>query len=140
MCMNRVHILLAVAVAVALCPPAGGANEVSWIQGQACPPTWSIEPERPGDADVIEFSGPVRFYINRCVAEDALGGRPMLYGDHVNKTVEVRFDPPASTDCTGFWSPVCGLRGSFGPLESGVWRFFCNVAGAAFSVDFAVGG
>jgi hypothetical protein len=135
---NRVNISLAVAAVVAVLGSVGHANELSWIQGQAGPPDWSIEPAAPHETEVIQFSGPLRFYINHCVAESSLGGKPSLKLDHVNKTIEIRFDLPASTDCTGFWSPVCGLKGSFGPLEVGSWRFFSTVSGAEFSLQFDV--
>jgi hypothetical protein len=137
---NRAGIQLIPLIAAAMFIPPGLANEVSWIQGQTCPSAWSVEPVRPRDTDVIQFSGPVRFYLNRCLAERTLGGKPRLLVDHTGRTIELRFEPPASSDCTGFWSPVCGLKGSFGPLDGGQWRFFSNVGGTTFSVEFAVGG
>jgi hypothetical protein len=140
MCTNRVNNLLALAMVVVVSPLAGGANEVSWIPGQACPTTWSIDPVGPHDVDVVDFSGPVRFYINRCVAEEALGGEPVLEVDHDKRTVELRFQPPPNRDCDTFWTPVCGLNGTFGPLEIGLWHFFCTAAEATFSIEFSVGG
>jgi len=128
-----IQVVLAIAVAVAR------ANDLSWIPGQTCASAWLIEPASPRDTDTIQFSGPVRFYLSRCVAERSLGGKPTLFVDHANRTVELRFVAPPSTDCTGFWSPVCGLKGSFGPLGTGSWRLFSNTAGAVFSFEFAVG-
>lgn len=128
-----IQIVLVIAVAVAR------ASDLSWIPGQTCASAWGIEPASPRDTDTIQFSGPVRFYLNRCVAERSLGGKPTLFVDHANRTVELRFVAPPSSDCTRFWSPVCGLKGSFGPLGAGPWRLFSNAAGAAFSVEFAVG-
>jgi hypothetical protein len=135
---NRFHIPLSVAIAVALLGSTAVANEVSWIPGQTSPSTWSIQPAAPHETEVISFSGPVDFYINYCVAESSIGGRPSLRVDYTNKTIEIRFDLPPRTDCTGLWSPVCGLKGSFGPLEVGQWRLFSTTSGAAFSLEFSV--
>ncbi|MBN1509241.1 MAG: right-handed parallel beta-helix repeat-containing protein [Sedimentisphaerales bacterium] len=136
---TRADILLASLVAAAILATAGRANEVSWVQGQACSSAWSIEPARPGDMDTISFSGPVRFYLTRCVAEQSLGGKPTLFVDYTDRTIELRFEPPPTDDCTEFWNPVCGLAGSFGPLEAGSWRLFSNVTGAMFEIEFTVG-
>jgi len=136
---NRAGMYLIALIAATLFLPPGRANEVSWVQGQTSPLAWSIEPAQPRDTDVIRFSGPVRSYLNRCVAERTLGGKPKLLVDHVGRTIELRFEPPPSSDCTGFFNPVNGLDGSFGPLAAGQWRFFSNVATVAFSIEFAVG-
>ncbi len=139
MCSNRAGMYLIPLIAATLFLPPGRANEVSWIQGQTGPSAWSISPAQPRDTDTIQFSGPARYYLNRCVAERTLGGKPRLLVDHAGRTVELRFEPPPSSDCTGFYSPVCGLNGSLGPLGAGQWRFFSNVAGVTFSVEFGVG-
>ncbi len=140
MSSSRAGIQLIPLIAAVLFVSPGHANEVSWTEGQTGPSVWTIAPAEPNDADIVQFSGPVRFYINRCVAEAALRGKPKLIVDHGGGTVELTFEPPASTDCTVFYSPVCGLDGSFGPLEAGPWHFFCSAASVGFSVDFIVTG
>jgi hypothetical protein len=136
---TRAGIALVLLIAAALLVTSGRANEVAWVQGQACSSTWSIEPARPGDMDAISFSGPVRFYLTRCIAEQSLSGKPTLLVNYTDRTIELRFEPPPTDDCVEFWNPVCGLAGSFGPLEAGSWRFFSNVAGVTFEIEFTVG-
>jgi hypothetical protein len=140
MLRTRAVIPLVPVIAAVIFSTAGRAEVVSWVQGQTCPSAWSIEPARPGDSDVIQFSGPVRLYLNLCVAENALGGKPILTVDHTYGTIELRFSPPATSGCTVFWSPVCGLKGTLGPLAPGRWRFFCNADKARFSLEFTVAG
>ncbi len=137
---NRAGIQLIPLIAAVLFVLPGRANEVSWIQGQTGPSAWSISPAQPSDTDNIQFSGPVRFYINRCVAETSLGGKPKLLIDHGSRIIELRFEPPATLDCLGFYSPVCGLNGALGPLEAGPWRFFNSANGIGFFIEFAVAG
>jgi hypothetical protein len=79
------------------------------------PSAWSVVPAQPVDTDVIQFSGPVCFRLNHCVVERSLGGKPKLLVEHIGRSIELRFESPPTSDCTGFWSPVCGLKGSFGP-------------------------
>lgn len=140
MFIRRAGIQWVALVVVTFFATTGRANEVSWIQGRTCASTWTIQPAQPRDTDVVQFSGPVRFYLNRCVAEKALGGKPTMVIDNSAKTIELRFVAPAGNDCKSFWDPVCGLKGSFGPLEAGQWRFLCKAGGAAFSVGFTVSG
>jgi len=140
MVSTRAGIQWVLVIAAALCVSVGHANEVSWITGQNCAPGWTIDPAQPRDTDTIRFSGPVRFYLNQCVAEKSLGGKPTLFVNHEERTIELRFLAPPSNDCTEFWSPVCGLRGSVGPLEAGQWQLFSHTSGAAFSLEFAVEG
>jgi hypothetical protein len=136
----RAGVQLILVVAIAVFAAVGRANDLSWIQGQTCASSWSIDPAHPHDTDAIQFSGPVHFYLNRCVAERTLGGKPTLLVDHAQRTIQVKFVLPPSSDCADFWAPVCGLKGSVGPLEEGPWRLFSNAPGAVFSLEFTVGG
>jgi hypothetical protein len=140
MLSNRITLRLAFAVLVILLTSAGRASEVSWIKGSASPQAWSIEPDDPAETDVIHFSGPAAFHLNRCVRERELGGKPTLHLDRKNRTIELRFEPPPSDDCTSFFDPVCGFKGSFGPLEAGLWTFSGSQKGATFSMTFEVSG
>jgi len=118
---------------------AARAEEVSWIAGPSSPPQWSVQPSEPNDTDLIRFSGPTRLYTNQYVAEQSLGGKPVLQIDVLGRKIQLRFEPPAGgrADATQF---VCGLRGSFGPLEQGQWQFFCTQPGVAFTLPFEVRG
>lgn len=136
---SRTNILLICAMAVLVFPAAVRSDEISWMPGLSSPLTWSIEPAKPLDTRVIQFSGPAPLYANPCKAEDALGGKPVLLADPVTRTVEVRFEPPARSDCGDAWFPVCGLEGKIGPLKAGQWRFFSTHATIAFSMEFSVG-
>ncbi len=126
------------AILVLLCARSY-ANEISWIAGNSSPPAWTIEPAQPGDTDLIPFSGPTGVHLSRGLAERAFGGQPTLTVDGQNKTVELWFKPPADNWTSG-WELVCGLKGSFGPLEPGAWRFFSNQGQATFSIAFEVTG
>ena len=114
-------------------------QEVSWIKGQSAVGAWSIDPVSPTEADVISFSGPTDGYLNRCLAEEALGGQPTLDVDPKSRTIQLFFEPPASDDCDDALEPVRGLEGSFGPLEEGQWTFLCSQSGIKFSIAFEVG-
>jgi len=131
---------LTFAALVVLSGSVARAAEVSWVLGRSIPPEWSIQPASPGETDVVRFSGPTNSYLNGSLAERAFGGRPVLQVDVASKTISLRFEPPASESVGSFWSPVCGLQGSFGPLEKGQWQFFCADPEAAFSLPFQVGG
>ncbi len=114
-----------------------GAAETSWIGGIAGPATWSITPSRPIDVDTIKFSGPVGHYWNAYKAECDLGGRPILDVDTENKIVELRF-VSGNSRRSNTWDPVCGVKGTFGPLEAGSWVFICSQSGIEFSISFDV--
>jgi len=118
---------------------AVSANQVSWVSGISPPRFWSIEPNAPTTTDVIRFSGPTRVFLNCRLAEQRMGGKPVLYIDYVGKTIELAFEAPPSTQ--GFFlQPVSGLKGSFGPLEAGHWLFFGANTDAVFSISFRVTG
>jgi hypothetical protein len=140
MLRNRAGIQWVAVIAVLVFVTVGRANIVIWIQGETCPSAWSVEPAHPCDTDIIQFSGPVRFYLSHCVAEKSMGGKPVLTIDQTYRTIELRFEQPPSSDCTEFWNPVCGLKGTFGPLGAGPWRFFSKASEATFSVEFTVAG
>jgi hypothetical protein len=118
---------------------AARAGEVSWVTGKSSPPPWSVQPSEPNETDMIRFSGPTRLYANQFLAEQALGGKPVLQIDTLGRKIQLRFEPPARgrADAT---VPVCGLQGYFGPLEQGPWQFFCTQPGAAFTLHFEVRG
>jgi len=140
MANGRISIKLVWAVLIVLLSSSSRGAEVSWIASgsQLQPSGWSIEPKRPAQNEVIRFSGPTGRYLNYCVAETSLGGKPMLFINSAQKAVELRFEPPPSTGCPGAVE-VYGLEGSFGPLEPGLWMFYCNRFGAWFYLEFEVG-
>ena len=115
------------------------AGEVSWIPGESSPAAWKIDPDTPSTSDMIYFSGPTAIFGNSCSAEASMGGTPTLTIDPVNKTVELWFQPPPPDICPNVWDPVCGLKGSLGPLEAGQWTFFGSHPEASFSITFQVG-
>jgi hypothetical protein len=140
MLVERISIRLALAVLTILLCSAAKAAEVSWLSGNSGPTRWAIVPAEPNETHVIHFSGPTKTYVNRAVAEQELGGKPTLQIDPVARKIELRFVPPATAGSSIFWSPVCGLKGSFGPLEAGQWQFFCTRPGVVFSLPFTVAG
>ena len=87
---------LVTAIVAAVLGSSLHAQEVSWIKGESVIDAWSVYPVSPTEADVIYFSGPTDGYQNRCSAEEALGGEPMLAVDSKSMTVELFFQPPAS--------------------------------------------
>ncbi len=133
-CVQPVLILLTVVLAY-----AARAGEVSWILGQSSPPQWSVQPNEPNETDLIRFSGPTRLYANQFLAEQALGGKPVLQIDTLGRKIQLRFEPPAGGRADGTRS-VCGLEGYFGPLEQGTWQFFCKQPGVASTLNFEVRG
>ena len=135
---NRISFQLILTIVVVALSSVGQGTEVRWIEGQSYPHPWSIEPTQPIEADVIQFSGVTRYFMNRCEAEGMLGGTPALVIDLNAKTIELQFNPPATSDCTDASSAVTGLEGFFGPLETGSWRFFCTKPGVTFSLDIRV--
>jgi len=140
MANGRISIKLAWAVLIVFLSSSSRGAEVSWIASgsQPQPSAWSIEPKRPTQNEVIRFSGPTSRYLNYCLAETSLGGKPMLFINSEQKAIELRFEPPPSKDCVGA-AEVYGLEGSFGPLEPGLWMFYCNRFGAWFYLEFEVG-
>jgi len=98
-------------------------KNVSWIPGESSLPDWNIVPDSPTTCDLINFSGPTAIFGNSCSAEASMGGTPTVTIDPVNKTVELWFQPPPPDICPDVYLPVCGLEGSFGPLEAGEWVF-----------------
>jgi predicted outer membrane repeat protein len=118
------------------------AYEVYWIHGEDPPSTWNISPDNPVNTDIIHFSGPIKnreIYDNSCLAEQAMGGTATLTINAVSKNIELRFEPPAPESCPPEYDPVCGLEGSFGPLEEGEWTFWAYFPGWISSFSFQVG-
>ena len=135
---KRIHGALMLVGLLAMSGALASAAEVSWITGKCDLVEWTIEPNDPNDAEAIRFSGPSQSYADLCLAEHEFGGRPVLQVDTQAKQIELRFVPPATADCTNFWEPVCGLEGSFGPLEAGQWEFLSKHPEATFSIPFEV--
>jgi len=133
------HVLRVLLATVVVSCSFAQAGDVSWMPGTSGPSGWAIEPVGPTDSDIIAFSGPVRTFLNRCVAEQSLGGQPRLAINAKSKTIELQFVPPARDDCADFLDPVSGLEGSFGPLETGSWSLFCSQKDVTFSLSFEVG-
>ncbi len=134
---NQVHVKFTFLVLVLLSAARVCADEVTWIPGASSPTVWTLQPKDPNDGDMIYFSGPTRVYLSYCVAERTLGGRPVLEVNVNTREVRLRFQPPASENCTTL-SPVCGLEGSFGHLAAGQWVFLCAQSGISVSIPFTV--
>ncbi|MDH7598316.1 MAG: choice-of-anchor Q domain-containing protein [Sedimentisphaerales bacterium] len=115
------------------------ANTIGWISGQAGPDGWTINPINPTSSQVISFSGPTGVYSNSCVGEVALGGKPTLLVDTLNKVVELRIIGPAPLACILIYAPVCGLQGQFGPLSPGRWVFRSSSPHIGLEIPFTVG-
>ncbi|UCF44210.1 MAG: hypothetical protein JSV99_04660, partial [Planctomycetota bacterium] len=114
-------------------------GSVYWIGGESGPPGWGIEPASPNSSDVINFAGPTaEIFSNECYGEVACGGTPTIWIYSGPNKVELLFVPPAPQLCWDVWDPVCGLGGTFGPLEAGHWEFFGNNPYATFSIEFDV--
>lgn len=136
--MKRAIIAIAVVLFI-----AGGEviGSVYWIGGEVGPPGWGIEPASPNSSDVINFDGPTsQVFSNKCYAEMFCGGTPAIAVDPCGKTIQLGFIPPGPSVCSEVWMPVCGLGGTFGPLEVGHWEFFGNNPYATFSIEFDVEG
>ena len=140
MANGRIRIRLVLAILVVLLTSSSRGVGVFWItsDSQAQPHGWLIEPTAPTDVDVIQFSGPTPTYANACQAEQTLGGRPTLRIYPDRREVQLTFEPPATEDCTDSPEPVFGLKGSFGPLEPGQWRFYSSRFGMQFYREFEV--
>lgn len=137
--MRRGQTIASIILALYACTSAIGA-EVSWIKGQSPPASWTLSPPAPSALSVVSFSGPLDedVYGNSCVAESNLGGTPQTEVDSLNRTVTLWFQGPPPTMCTRIWMPVCGLEGTFGPLDEGKWTFRCPTLGV--EIPFTVGG
>ena len=118
------------------------ADEVSWIHGLAPPDTWRISPSSPLNTDVIRFCSPIRekeVYDNSCLAEQAMLGTLSLSTNPVTRDIVLCFEPPGPETCPSDPDPVCGLEGSFGPLEAGEWTFWIKFPGRIRFGSFQVG-
>jgi len=137
----RVHKLTKWLWIVCLSAGMVAAQTVSWIPGQVPPTSWSIDPVQPSNTDTITFRGPTPgVYSNSCSGAANLGGTPQISVDPVARTVDLWFLGPAPQYCITLWAPVCGLSGSFGPLEAGPWVFQCHHPKLTFTIPFVVGG
>ena len=102
------------------------ADDVSWIHGESLP-DFGIAPVNPTIEDVIQFTGNIKeIYDNSCLAEQAQGGVPTITIDDNPgfRKIEIKFESPAPANCPNDFNPVCGLEGSFGPLEAGEWNLW----------------
>jgi hypothetical protein len=117
---------------------SGYEQDISWIQGEN-PPFPSRSPGEPTTADLINFTVPTEVFQNLWIAEQTLGGIPTLSIDLVDRTVELWVQEPAPDIPLPLISdPVCGLRGYFGPLEEGRWRFNVHFQGTIWFDSFDV--
>ncbi len=116
------------------------AQSVSWMSGIFRPTQWTIAPESPGSTDVISFSGPTGIFGSICEARLFYRGTEMISIDTENKVIELWFKEPAPSFCPAVWPLqfVCGLQGSFGPLEPGEWHFKCTQKFLEFDICFSV--
>ncbi len=137
--MRRGRTTASIVLMLFVCTCARSA-EVSWIKGQLPPASWTLSPQTPTASSVVSFSGPLdeAVYGNSCVAESNLGGIPQLSIDSSNRTITLWFQGPPPTMCTRIWMPVCGLAGTFGPLQEGKWTFRCPTLGV--EIPLTVGG
>jgi hypothetical protein len=113
--------------------------EIAWIPDGQCPAEWEIGPQNPTSQDRIHFGGPTGTFANDCEATAALGV-PRLVIDAARHTVELMFEPlPQPVFCLQIFAPVCGLQGTFGPLDPGEWVFFAQSTTVTFTLSFVVG-
>ncbi len=135
--MRRV-ILTSVLVLVLCGVVSGYEQDISWILGEN-PPFPSRYPGEPTTSDLINFIVPTDVFQNQWIAEQTLGGIPTLSIDPVDRTVELWVQEPAPDIPLPLLSdPVCGLRGYFGPLEEGRWRFYVHFQGTIWLDSFDV--
>jgi hypothetical protein len=113
---------------------------VYWIPGQVPPTGWTLNPVEPTTTEVILFQGPTQVYENSGQAASDLGGTPRIIVDPVGFIVELVFEGPAPTHYADTWSPVCGLSGSFGPLDAGLWIFKYGRQSVPVRIPFVVTG
>lgn len=135
---DRIRLMWVLIAVVAILGSVAGGGDVYWLPGSASPAKWSIQPSEPGLTDVIQFSGPTGVYASQDLAQQAFGGQPVLEVDEVNRRIELRFVLSATGPVGAL--PMCGIKGSFGPLKDGEWQFFCAQGGATFTLYFDVKG
>lgn len=125
--MQRTRMFVSALVFV-LCV-AISAYSQSWIHAEdGCPDGFSISPDNPTTSDLIYFSGPTETFSNDCYAGHQMG-RPTINIDYNKKIIELVFEPLPPGMCIAVWDPVCGIEGSFGPLEEGSWTFNTSIWG-----------
>ncbi len=135
--MRRVT-LTSVLVLVLCGVVSGYEQDISWIHGED-PPFPSRYPGEPTTSDLINFTVPTEVFQNLWIAEQTLGGIPTLSIDPVDRTVELWVQEPAPNIPIPIDpDPVCGLRGHFGPLEEGRWRFNVHFQGTIWFDSFDV--
>ncbi len=117
-------------------------GETSWIAGETSPPAWTIRPLNPTEADVICLSGPTQVYKNLCHALTTLG-QGQLSVDRSSHRIQLTFFPVQTfAACDDARDPVCGIQGSFGPLDKGDWILYAvhaNDPVANFNISFHIG-
>jgi Ca2+-binding EF-hand superfamily protein len=117
-------------------------GETSWIAGETSPPAWTIQPLNPTEADVICFSGPTQVYQNLCRALTTLGQGQLSVDRSSHRIQLIIFPVETFAACDDTRDPVCGIQGSFGPLEKGDWILYAVHANdplANFNISFHVG-
>jgi hypothetical protein len=111
----------------------GVDSEVSWISRDTRP-DFSRTPANPTTNDRINFVIPTDVFPNHFQGEQRLGGTPSLVIDTAQKTVDLRFLPPAPKDPDPTaYDPVSGVQGYFGPLEAGSWLFTAQFQGVYYT-------
>jgi hypothetical protein len=94
--------------------------DIDWLRyPHECVLSWDAYASGP----MLTFTGPTGFYSNSCFAQQDLGGRATVRLDPESKVVELWFKPPPPDTCIAVYLPVCGLRGTVGPLAEGPWLF-----------------
>ncbi len=133
------NLLLQTIIVLMLCGAVLGVDSnVSWIPGDDLQ-DFGRFPLIPTTNDVIYFTIPTDVFDNQWQAEQSLGGTPTLIIDDVQKSIDLQFEPPAPEDpIPTEYDPVCGLQGSFGPLEEGSWLFYAQFPGTIYIDPFDV--
>jgi hypothetical protein len=126
--------VLRTVILLAFCGTAFGVDsQVSWISRDTRP-DFSRTPANPTTNDRINFVIPTDVFRNHFEGEQRLGGTPNLIIDAAQKTIDLRFLPPAPKEPQPSPSdPVSGVQGYFGPLEEGSWLFTAQFQGVYYT-------
>ncbi len=107
-----------------LVPSDGDDGDAAWLEGTVPPAGLLLECADGICEGLVEFTVPLpQVFGNGCEAGIGMQGLPVVTVNTGAKTVEVWFTQPYDSPCPDVWLPVCGVAGSFGPLEPGLWTF-----------------
>ena len=135
---KHVHVVLVLAM-LAGRGARGASWDLEWIGGTKPEPPWNSWHVQV-EGDFVTFGGPTGSATNPCEAEKPFGGTPTITIDRDDKTVRLWFEPPAPQICADVYLPVCGLKGTAGPLESGGWVFINEYGpGGGVHIPFNIG-